>query len=352
MTQDLRNNLNISGKFYLFFNNLFNLFYQIWPNKWYLYILKRSAVGAVGKNGIIALINNSKLYNINIQSAENFSEFSETIRQLPSFYDRDIRFWHWFAGVIDGDGNFDIRKKQQGIYVLKAIRIKLHNRDLRLLTYIQNKLHIGRINAVNNKPHSLYIISTKKEIEYVIKNLNGLIRLKVDSFRKACKYIDIEYQEANYNIEQNDPYFSGLIDTDGSIVFNYTSNRIECVFEVKKTEYSSKLCLDNVIPYVKPSVTYRTKYSTSKKDFNSICFKYQTVKSIVPIYDYFIINRLYCDFKFYRVTKIKNFIEIRHYKYYPFESEEFKLYSRFIINWIQHINPQWTKTPFVKKLNI
>lgn len=41
------------------------------------------------------------------QSAENCKEFSETARQLPDI--EDYKFWNWFAGIIDGDGNFDIR---------------------------------------------------------------------------------------------------------------------------------------------------------------------------------------------------------------------------------------------------
>ena len=55
---------------------------------------------------------------------------------------------------MDGDGNFDLRILNNEL-VLKAIRIKLQNRDIRILTYIQNTLHIGRIRADKNKPHSL-----------------------------------------------------------------------------------------------------------------------------------------------------------------------------------------------------
>ncbi len=82
----------------------------------------------------------------NIQSAENCKGFSETARQIPE--KEDSKYWNIFAGVIDGDGIFDIRidpisKKR----VLKQIRIKLHNRDIRILKRIQNFLHIGRIRA-------------------------------------------------------------------------------------------------------------------------------------------------------------------------------------------------------------
>lgn len=70
------------------------------------------------------------------QSAENCKGFSETARQLPDT--EDYKFWNWFAGIIDGDGNFNIRidplsKKK----VLKQIRIKLH-KDIRILSRIQD----------------------------------------------------------------------------------------------------------------------------------------------------------------------------------------------------------------------
>lgn len=278
-----------------------------------------------------------------IQSAENCKEFSETIRQISNLDNIDKSlFFKRLAGIIDGDGNFDIRIINNKL-VLKAIRIKLHNRDVRILTNIQNTLHMGRIRADKNKPHSLWIVSTKEEMLFLINKLNGLIRLKVEGLKKSCEYLDVKYIEANYNIEPYDPYFAGLVDTDGSIVFNYTGNRIECNLEFENNKYSSKLNLDNVIPYYKPSVALR-------KSHNSITFKYQTVKGMVFLYDYFMRNRLYSDFKFYRVSKIKSFIEIRDYKNEYKESIEFKIYSDFMLDWIQYKNPLWHKVPFISKI--
>jgi hypothetical protein len=164
--------------------------------------------------------------------------------------------------------------------VLKAIRIKLHHRDVRILTYIQNTLHMGRIRADKNKPHSMWIVSTKEEMLFLINELNGLIRLKVDSFKKSCEYLNVEYVEGNYNISENDPYLAGLVDTDGTIVYNYAGNRIECNLEFENNKYTSKLNLDNVIPHYKPSVSFRDSHK-------SITFKYQTVKGMVFLYDYF-----------------------------------------------------------------
>jgi len=339
--------------------------------------------------------NNKSVININtnIQSAENWKGFSETIRQLFNFIahsridrvfykkieknmeynifkehfsthnkennindknylkDSQKNFWGWFAGIIDGDGNFDLRKIN-GRIVFKSIRIKLHSRDVRILKRIQNHLHFGKIKVVNKTSYSMYIISTQKEKEYIINNINGLIRIKVESFKKACDTLNINMKEPNYVLEPYDSYFSGLIDTDGSIVFNYPGNRIECNLEIKINEHSEKLNLNKVIPGYQPAILYRKKSSSAgaPKIFSSIAFKFQNVKGMILLYDYFLKNRLYSDFKFYRITKIKEFIEIRDFKKSPKDSPEFKIYSNFLLDWIQYRNPLWNKVPFVDKI--
>lgn len=317
-------------------------------NTFYLYKLdvSRNIIPLNGQNNDTTISTKP----LDTQSAENCKGFSETARQLPG--SEDYKFWNWFAGVIDGDGNFDIRvdpfsKKR----ALKQIRIKLHNRDVRILSRIQNYLHVGRIRSDKNKPYSIYVISKKEDMVYVINNINGLVRLKVPSFEQACFIFDISYKKANYNIELYDPYFAGLVDTDGSIVFNYAGNRIECNLEFQHNEYTSKLNFDNTLLNCKPSILIRKKSSgfNGPKDFTSIAFKFQNVNNMLYIYNYFMHNRLYCDMKFYRVTQIKPFIEIRKYKTYPYASVEHKIYSNFVINWIKYDNPLWYKVPFVKK---
>lgn len=324
----------------------------------------------VSRNNILLKSENNNIKDpkgSNIQSAENCPSvqrqdsvpgsaqargkgFSETACQIPE--KEDSKFWNWFAGVIDGDGNFYIRidpisQKR----VLKQIRIKLHNRDVRILRRIQDYLHMGRIRPDKNKPYSIYIVSTKDTMFYIIKNINGLIRLKVPSFKEACSLYSINYKQANYNIELYDSYFAGLIDTEGSIVFNYAGNRIECNLEFKYNEYTSKLNFDNTILNSKPTILKRKKSSKSghPKDFTSIAFKFQNVNNMLFIYDYFMHNRLYCDMKFYRVTKIKPFIGIRKYKVYPKSRIEHKIYLNFMIDWIKYDNILWYKIPCVKQ---
>nr|YP_008816007.1 putative LAGLIDADG homing endonuclease [Closterium baillyanum]AGZ90273.1 putative LAGLIDADG homing endonuclease [Closterium baillyanum] len=285
-----------------------------------------------------------------LQSARNFTRSSETIRQLSN--KEEDYFNNWLAGIIDGDGNFDIQKGAK-----QSLRIKLHNRDIRILTRIQNFLHIGKIRSVKNKPHSIYIVSKREDLLKIIYRINGKIRLKVLSFQKVCEINNIATLQLIILLRlATAPYFAGLVDTDGSIVFNYSCNRIECNLELKYNEYSSKLNLNWVIPNTKPNVLLLKKKNQQtkanpEKIFKSIAFRFQSVSGMIPVYDYFMKNRLYSDFKFYRLSKIKPFFEIRQFCSAPFDSAEFGIYSNFVLNFIQHLNPSWTKTPFVKYLS-
>ena len=113
---------------------------------------------------------------------------------------------------------------------------------------------------------------------FLIDKLNGLIRLKVDGLRKSCEYLNIEFKEANYNIKEYDPYLAGLVDTDGSIVYNYVGNRIECNLEFKNTEFSRKLNLDNVIRKVpdfpKPGILFMSPKLNINDGYQSSTFTY------------------------------------------------------------------------------
>ena len=336
----------------------------------------------IDTSGSFNLLLNNQNNNQMILSAGNFLESSETIRQFSNLFfsyikgqtrqnlrnytkkiltryevsQKETNFAKWLAGIIDGDGNFDIRKcPKTKKHILKAIRIKIHNRDIRILTRIQNEFHFGRICCATRtdkkKPYSTYIVSTQAEMIKLIQLINGLIRIKVDSLKKACSFLGINYIPSNYQLDPWDPYFSGLIDTDGSINFNYPSNRIECSIEFKYNQYTKKLNLDYVIPYTKPYILLRKKKNQQPgRVFKSILFRFQTVNGMIPVYNYFMKCRLYSDFKFYRLSQIKKFILIRSYAKYPKDSLEFKIYSDFVLNWIQYKNPSWTKVPFITKL--
>ena len=268
----------------------------------------------------------------NIQSAENCKGFSETIRQLPDLK-KDIRFWNWFSGIIDGNGKFDIRLDPlKNKKILKQIRIKVSNENIRILTYIQNYLHIGKIISDINKSYSIYTVSTKEGLMYILKNINGLIRIRVPCFKEACHLYNIDYIEPNYNIGLYDPYFAGLFDTKGSIDLDYINDLIECNLSLKHNEYTSKLNFDEIFlnSYPPAIILHGSKDKTNSK---FITFKFRNRKIMLFIHDYFINTGLISEKKYYRAARIKDFVSIKKYKIFPLGSIERKIYYDFLKNW-------------------
>jgi len=286
---------------------------------------------------------NSKNYELDSQSASNSFRGTSTTLRGGSYIE-------YAAGVIDGDGNFDIRRSSNGEKKLKSIRIKLANRDIRILATVKNILKCGKIRTNGNL--STYQISTQSELERVVKLLNGHIRLKVPGFIEACKYFDIPYISANYVLLPNTPYLSGLIDTDGYIGFVYSSNVITLRIELKQNEYSEKLNLDKAIPGYEPKVyKFHKRNQTKNKIFYSIRFDFSRVDKMIYLYNFAMTSRLYSDFKFYRFTQIKRFLEIRHFKTFEKDSAEHKVYSKWVINFVSHLNPIYTKLNYLPELS-
>lgn len=278
------------------------------------------------------LINtNSKNSKYLAQPAGNLiSGSSETIRKL-SDKQRD-----WLAGVFDGDGNFDIQNVLSK-RVLKQIRITQHPRDGRILTQVKTLLG-GRI-RLKGKKYLLWTISTKELMCNCLNILNGSIRIKVKGFKEACELYNINYIRASYDILPNSAYLAGLIDTDGTVVMNFHSNRIEVHLEFQKNEYSTALNFNNVIPDVDPLTYTLIKRNQNRlKEFTSIRFSFNRVKDMLPLYKYFAQNRLYSDFKYYRVMQIKRFLELRSFKFFPLHSVEYKIYFKFLKHFYTHLN--------------
>ena len=285
----------------------------------------------------------SKNYWFESQSAANLiAGSSETLRPKSIEY---------VAGVIDGDGNFDVRSTKDGKRKLKSIRIKLNVRDLRVLARVKNILKCGSI-RINNQLVT-YHISTKSEMERVIKVLNGHIRLKVKGFIESCKYFNISYISPDYIVPKNSFYLSGLIDTDGSISYNYSSNVITLTIELKQNEYSELLNLDYAIPGFEPKVYKLIKRNQTKnKTFYSIRFDFTNVNKMIYLYNFAMKSRLYSDFKFYRFCQIKSFLLIRHFKIAKKGSDEHKAYSKWVINFISNLNPNYTKVTYFNDLSL
>jgi hypothetical protein len=130
-------------------------------------------------------------------------------------------FHEWLAGVIDGDGYFHLANSGTA-----RLTISMDIRDKALLYEIKHKFG-GSIYEVANANALRYKLSHKKGLINMINAINGNIRnpKRMLQMNKLCvKYnINLFYPKplTFYN-----GWYSGLIDSDGSIYFNVKSGQV------------------------------------------------------------------------------------------------------------------------------
>jgi hypothetical protein len=157
-----------------------------------------------------------------------------------------------------------------------------------------------------NKSYSVYTVSAKEDMSYILKNINGLIRIKVPDFKESCAICNIDYIEANYKISLNDTYLTGLFDTKGLIDIDYEDNEIACDLYLKYTEYTSKLNFDNLIENSStPTIILHGKHP--KLVYRFITFKFQGKVEVHNLIKYFNETKLYSERNSYRARKSKDF---------------------------------------------
>jgi len=211
-------------------------------------------------------------------------------------------------------------------------------RDSRILYRIKDLLNTGSIRTGGTNL-VIYSVSHRAGMTQFINMINGHIRIKIPGFIDACDFLNIKYIPASPIIPKNSSYLAGLIDTDGSFIFNYPGNKIELLLEFKQTEYTLKLDFSQVIDGAIPSVYKLEKNNQSvDKVFYSIKFGFSNVDHMLPVYEYLKKHRCYSDFKFFRGMQIKKFLELRKFKSYPHDSAEFLLYNDCIKNFFTHMN--------------
>lgn len=134
---------------------------------------------------------------------------------------RDILLREWLAGLIDGDGSFLLSKKGYA-----SLEITMDLRDHHALKIIKNryggsiKLRSG-VNAIRYRLHH------KKGLQILINDVNGLIRQsnRLVQLNKICvKYnISMIYPSS---LTYYNSWLAGLLDADGTITQNKTTNQI------------------------------------------------------------------------------------------------------------------------------
>lgn len=130
-------------------------------------------------------------------------------------------FSEWLAGLIDGDGCFTCTKK--GVTSLKII---MDIEDQKTLYKIKHK-YGGTIKKMAGSNSLKYKNLTKKNLHKLINDINGHIRnpVRMLQLNKICLKYNIKLLRPK-PLTHNNGWFSGLIDSDGSIFIDGQSGQL------------------------------------------------------------------------------------------------------------------------------
>lgn len=313
-------------------NNFFNSFSTMWQyflyyhnmkmsEKWKIIILSK----LVGISEAIRLIlityfeENKKILFSSIFTNNNKIVLRNESDSLK-FINKSDPFFEWLAGVIDGDGYFNLSKKGTARLI-----ITMDIRDQKALYEIKHKLG-GSIYSIAGANALKYQLSHKKGLIILINGINGLIRnpIRMLQMNKLCvKYgIELIYPKS---LTYNNGWLSGFIDSDGSIYFNEESGQVFLGITQK-----NKYLLEPLIQLYGGRVDI---LSPKVEAFKYIIYRKNELFHLID--NYFVkyplrtkkLNRLYLIKQFYSVRISKNNKDINKLKNWVLFKDKWDKYS-------------------------
>nr|ALO21521.1 putative LAGLIDADG homing endonuclease [Haematococcus lacustris] len=146
--------------------------------------------------------------------------------KLKKYSNKYQEKWNqWFAGVTDGDGYFYINTKEKSI----SYEITTHVSDARVVYDIKNKLKGGTVRLRSGSKSIRYRVKAKNIIIDIINILNGKLynQVRLAQFEECCRLLNILPFSTPFNVEKNNSYLSGLIDSDGSFAISVAKSSAE-----------------------------------------------------------------------------------------------------------------------------
>lgn len=132
-----------------------------------------------------------------------------------------IKFNEWLSGLIDGDGHFQTTKKGLG-----SFKIIMGIKDKSPLYEIKHK-YGGYVKEIGGSNALKYKLLDPKGLINLINDVNGLIRnpTRMVQLNQLCKKLNLNLKEPKPLTFYNG-WFSGLIDSDGSIHIDEKSGQL------------------------------------------------------------------------------------------------------------------------------
>lgn len=167
----------------------------------------------------------------------------------------NLKFRQWIAGVIDGDGNFQISRKG---YV--ELSVVMGARDIACLYKLKQR-YGGSVKATSHARAIRFRLHHMAGIQQVIKDVNGLIQnpVRFVQFKKVCNIYNIDVLPS-VELKYSSAYLSGLFDSDGSVYYNKQSMQVFITVTQKGREL-----LDKLVPVYGGVVRSSNKNSTAFK---------------------------------------------------------------------------------------
>jgi len=277
-----------------FLNSFINVFWQYLFNlnkteKWKIITVSK----LVGISEAIRLMLTYILFiNFNTIKLSKFNYSTLSSKEINKGFNE------WLAGLIDGDGSFLLSKSGSArLYIVMDIR------DKGALFEILHKFG-GSIRPVAGAKALRYNLSNKKGLVKLIESVNGHIRnpSRLLQLNKLCNKYSITLNYAK-PLTFNNGWFSGFLDSDGSVYLNEQSGQI-FISATQKNLYLLEPLINIYGGRVDPS-------NSRGEAFKYIIYRKKEILNMIDNYfDKYPLRTLKAN----RVKLIKEFYVVRTYK--------------------------------------
>jgi len=204
------------------------------------------------------------------------------------------KFDEWLAGLIDGDGCFQLSKKGYA-----SLEIVMELRDKHCLYQVKQK-YGGSVKLRAGDNHLRYRLHHKAGLLSLINAINGLIRnpVRVIQLGKICLKYNIDLKDSE-PLSYYSGWLAGFFDADGSIYMNEASGQLFITASQK-----NRFLLDDLVKLYGGQIYVMVKQGA----FKWTCFRKDEILSLVN--DYFKVNPCRSE-KLVRLNIVEKFYELR-----------------------------------------
>ena len=239
----------------------------------------------------------SNLLSVNISSSEAIRTPGNKRSYSTIISSNDSRVFNsWLAGLIDGDGQFQNTKKG-----FSSFKIVMDIKDKSLLYLIKHK-YGGFIKEISGSNALKYKLQNPKGLINLINDINGLIRnpIRMLQLHKICVKNNIKLIDP-LDLTYNSGWFSGLVDSDGSIHIDEKSGQL-IISVTQNNRY--------LLEPLQKLYGGRIKILRSKEAFQYSIYRKSEILKLVDVY---FTNFPLKSSKASRLNLIKEYYQLEHH---------------------------------------